>query len=133
MSDMHGNTSRFERAVTLMIIANSVVMLWGLLDHSREELLETVDLAFLSFFGAELMVRLAKTRLRFFRSPWRCADAAISVLALLPVLGGGVAVLRMARMARMAHLGRHVNHLRGITALRLPVRVLQRRSAGDAH
>jgi hypothetical protein len=45
------------------------------------------------------------------------------------VLGGGVAVLRMARLAKLAHLGRHVNHLRGITALRLPVRSLQRRSA----
>jgi Ion transport protein len=120
---------RFEHAVTAVILANSAVMLWSLIDHSREELLENVDLAFLSFFGTELLVRLAKARLGFFRSPWRCADAAIIVLALLPVLGGGVAVLRMARLAKLAHLGRHVNHLRGITALRLPVRILQRRSA----
>jgi hypothetical protein len=117
-----------EHAVTAVIVANAVVMLWGLLDHGREELLGNVDLAFLSFFGAELLVRLAKARLGFF-SVWNTADAIIIVLALLPVLGGGVAVLRMARLAKLAHLGRHVNHLRGITALRLPVRILQRRSA----
>jgi hypothetical protein len=51
MSDMHGNTSRFEHAVTAVILANSVVMLWGLLDHSREELLENVDLAVAGVLG----------------------------------------------------------------------------------
>jgi voltage-gated sodium channel len=112
MSDMHGNTSRFEHAVTAVILANSVVMLWGLLDHSREELLENVDLAFLWFFASELAVRLWRARLGFFHSPWSCFDAAIIVLALLPVLGGGIAVLRMARLARASHLLRHVTHLR---------------------
>jgi voltage-gated sodium channel len=101
-----------EHAVTAVIVANSVVMLWGLLDHSREELFETVDLAFLWFFATELLVRLWIERLGFFRSPWSCFDAAIIVLALLPVLGGGIAVLRMARLARAGHLLRHVTHLR---------------------
>jgi hypothetical protein len=32
--------------------------------------------------------------------------------ALLPVLGGGIAVLRMARLARAGHLLRHVTLLR---------------------
>jgi Ion transport protein len=115
-----------ERAVTAVIVANVVVMLWGLLDHGREELLGNIDLVIVWLFAGELLIRLAKARLGFF-SVWNTADAIIIVLALLPVLGGGVAVLRMARLAKLAHLGRHVNHLRGIRALRLPVRILQRR------
>jgi voltage-gated sodium channel len=101
-----------ERAVTAVVVANAVVMLWGLIDRSREELLENVDLAFLWFFASELAVRLWIARLGFFRSVWNTADAIIIVVALLPVLGGGIAVLRMARLARSAHLLRHVTHLR---------------------
>jgi hypothetical protein len=102
----------FEHAVTAVIVANSAVMLWGLIDHSHEELLENIDLAFLSFFTGELLIRLWKARLGFFRSPLNTADVVIIMLALLPVLGGGITVLRMARLARAGHLLRHVTHLR---------------------
>lgn len=81
-------------------------------DHSHEELLENVDLAVLWFFAAELAARLWITRLGFFRSLWSCFDAANIVVALLPVAGGGIAVLRLARLARSMHLLRHVSHLR---------------------
>jgi hypothetical protein len=112
---------RFEHAVTAVILANSAVMLWSLIDHSREELLENVDLAFLWLFATELLVRLWIAPLGFFRSPWRCFDAAIIMLALLPVLGGGIAVLRIARLARAGHLLRHVTHLRLWRLLRFRV------------
>jgi hypothetical protein len=98
----------------------------GLLDHSREELLETVDLAFLWFFATEMLVRLWIGRLGFFCMPWSCFDAAIIVLALLPVLGGGIAVLRMARLARAGHPLRHVTHLR-------LWRLLRHESSGGAY
>jgi voltage-gated sodium channel len=75
-------------------------------------MLEQVDIAFLWFFAAELLVRVYRARLGFFRSPWSCADAAIIVLALAPVAGGGLAVLRLARLARSAHLLRHLSHAR---------------------
>jgi hypothetical protein len=58
---------RFERAVAAVILANSAVMLWSLIDHSREELLENVDLAFLWFFGKRVGVdghRAASRRAR---------------------------------------------------------------------
>jgi hypothetical protein len=34
------------------------------------------------------------------------------VLSLLPAVGAGVAVLRLARVARLVHLARHVSHVR---------------------
>jgi phosphate/sulfate permease len=55
-------------------------------------------------------MRLAMARL--VHSRWNTVDAVIILLALLPVVGGGIAVLRVARLARMAHLTRHVTGLR---------------------
>ncbi len=108
----HGTTSRFERIVLVAILANALVALWGFIDHGHDELLENADLAILWFFAAELAARLYKARLGFFKSPWSCFDAAIIVVALLPIAGGGIAVARLARLARSAHLLRHVSHLR---------------------
>ncbi len=106
------NTSRFDRIVLGAIVANSAVTVAAFIDHSHEELLENVDLAILWFFAAELALRLWITRLGFFRSLWNTADAIIIVVALLPVAGGGIGVLRLARLARSAHLLRHISHLR---------------------
>jgi hypothetical protein len=102
----------FEHLVQAVILANSIVMIGALVDHHHAEFLETVDDLFLAFFAAELLVRLSRARWAFFRSPWLMADGAIIVLALLPVLGGGMAVLRVARLARSAHLLRHIAHAR---------------------
>lgn len=103
---------RAEHAVTAVIIANSVIMLLTLIDHSHAELLENVDLACLWVFAAELAVRLWKAKLGFFHSPWSCLDAAIIVVALLPIAGGGLSVARLGRLARSGHLLKHVAHLR---------------------
>jgi hypothetical protein len=47
------------------------------------------------------------TMARLVHSRWNTVDAVIILLALLPVAGGGIAVLRVARLARMAHLTWH--------------------------
>jgi hypothetical protein len=57
-------------------------------------------------------MRLTMARLGFFHTRWNTVDAVIILLALLPVAGGGIAVLRVARLARMAHPTRHVIGLR---------------------
>jgi hypothetical protein len=87
-------------------------MLFALVDRDHAELLERVDVACLVFFAGELLFRVYRARLGFFRSPWCCADAAIIVQALAPVAGGGLAVLRLARLARSVHLLRHLSHAR---------------------
>jgi hypothetical protein len=97
-----------EHVVTAVIVANAALLVAGLLVDGHEEM----DLAALWFFAAELTVRLAMARLGFFHSLWNTVDAVIILLALLPVAGGGIAVLRVARLARMAHLTRHVTGLR---------------------
>jgi hypothetical protein len=94
-------------------------MLAALLDEEHAELLERIDVGCLWFFAGELLVRVYRARLGFFRSPWCCADAAIIVLALAPVAGGGIAVLRMARLARSFHLLKHLAHARLWRLLRL--------------
>jgi voltage-gated sodium channel len=87
-------------------------MLGAFLDEEHAELLERVDTLCLLAFAGELLVRVYRARLGFFRSPWSCFDAAIILMALAPVAGGGIAVLRMARLARSAHLLRHLSHAR---------------------
>jgi hypothetical protein len=108
-----------EHVVTAVIVANSMVMLASLVDHSHAELLEQVDVGCLWFFAAELTVRLALAGLGFFHSLWNTVDLVVVVVALLPVAGGGIAVLRLARLARSAHLLRHVAHLRLARLVRL--------------
>jgi hypothetical protein len=111
--------SRFEKIVTGAIVANSAVMVWSLVDRNHAELLEGMDSVFLWFFACELASRIRVGRLGFFRNGWNVADSIIIVVALLPVAGGGIAVLRLARLARSVHLLRHVSHLRLTRLLRL--------------
>jgi hypothetical protein len=102
-----------EHAVTAIIVANSTMMLASLVvDGQVHELLEQVDVGCLWFFAAELSVRLAMARLGFFHSLWNTVDLVVVVVALLPMAGGGIAVLRLARLARTGHLLRHVSLLR---------------------
>jgi len=124
---------RFDRAVTVAIVADVVVLAAGLVVAGHEQLFEKVDLYILWFFAAELAFRLARARLGFFRSPWNTADAIIIVVALLPVTGGGIAVLRLARLlARSAHLLRHTSHLRKVCSRREhPICPVRRSLAGE--
>jgi voltage-gated sodium channel len=85
-------------------------MLLALFDDDHAEMLERVDTLCLLAFAGELLTRVYRARLGFFRSPWSCFDAAIILLALAPVAGGGIAVLRIARRARSFHLLKHLAH-----------------------
>jgi voltage-gated sodium channel len=110
----------FDKAILLAIVANSVVLVWGLVDHAHEELLDPVHEAFLVMFTAELGVRLHRVGWnvkRFLRAPWNTFDALVIGLALAPALGLDVTLLRVARLARMVHALRHVSHLRAVHML----------------
>jgi voltage-gated sodium channel len=108
----HGNTSRFDRAVLGPIVANTAVLAWSWLDHVRELAIERIDTCFVVFFLIELVTRLRRAGWRWLRRPWNLFDASIILLALLPVVGDGITILRMARVAKLVHLGRHISHLR---------------------
>jgi voltage-gated sodium channel len=111
---------RFERVVLVVILANTAVLVWSLCDHHHEILLEHLHTAALVFFGVELAVRLraAGSLRRFLASGWNVFDASVIGLSLLPVLGVGVTLLRIARLARVTHALRHVGHLRRADLLR---------------
>jgi hypothetical protein len=110
---MHSsNTSRFDRIVVGAIIANALVALVGFIDHADELALDRVDTFFLVFFLVELLVRLRHGGWRWLRQPWNTVDAGIILLALCPVVGDSILILRIAKTAKLFHLGRHVVHLR---------------------
>ena len=101
-----------EHAVTGLIMANASVFAWGLIDSAHAEAADQVDHVITALFAAELVCKLARQRLAYFRQGWQTFDAVIIALAVLPFLGSGVAVLRAARMARLVHLLRHVGQVR---------------------
>jgi hypothetical protein len=108
---------RFQAAVPAVILANSVVLGWGWIDHAHDVAAERIDTCFLVFFAAELAVRLKRAGWRWLTQPWNLLDATIILMALLPVVGNGITILRLSRAARLLHLGRHTSHLRVVAWL----------------
>ena len=113
----HGSASRFDRVVLGAILANTAVLGWSWLDHVHELTLERVDTCFLVFFLVELLTRLRHGGRRWLRQPWNLVDAPIILLALLPVVGDSITILRAARIAKLVHLSRHISHLRVVAWL----------------
>lgn len=104
--------NRFFLAV---ILANTAVLTAGLIRHDWEHALEPLHTLFLAVFVFELGWRWFKHRER---GGWMAFDSAIVALALLPIIGTSVDVLRIARLARVAHTLRHATHLRSVAFLR---------------
>jgi hypothetical protein len=122
---MSGHTdedSVFNRVALGAIGANLVIAIAQRIDETRW--LELADDSIIGFFAFELMYRLKKEGLSFFRSFWNATDAVIIVACVVGVImelthaeqtlpvTGVLAVLRLARYARYAHLLRHSSHLR---------------------
>jgi voltage-gated sodium channel len=115
---VHANTTRFDRVVLGAILANTAILGWGLLDHSHEDLISTLDEVILWFFALEIAIRLKAAGRRCWRDKWLMFDTIIVVVALAPV-GADVMLLRVVRACRFAHFGRHLPHLRHVANLRL--------------
>ena len=77
--------------------------------------LQTIDQVILGVFAAELLLRLAAYRSRFWRDPWRVFDLAVVGIALLPA-GGAFSVLRALRVLRVLRLMSMVPSMRGVVA-----------------
>ncbi len=107
----------FHRLTDGVIVVNLAVVIFGLLFHSAEDVLEHVHTGIICWFVVELVVRLRMAGwhlARFLRDPWASFDTAVVMLSLLPDLVGGSAlrVVRLARFARTVHLVRHLSTLR---------------------
>jgi voltage-gated sodium channel len=105
--------NRFEKLCAAVILTNTGLLVWAQFDGAHEELLKHIESVCLAFFVVELVVRIRSHGWRrFVRSPWCVFDSTIIALALLPVLGADVSLLRVARLARVVHLMRHASHMR---------------------
>lgn len=120
----------FNRIVIAAILVTPIIFVWELMDRDMEETLSTIDTGILWFFVFELGVRIVRAVREsgkgWWRDKWIWIDAAIIVLAMLP-LGEDMLALRLMRAARLAHISRHLPHLRHLPALRL-LTVLGRRT-----
>lgn len=76
--------------------SSTIVARWG-------ALLDAADRAILAVFVAEIGLRLAVWRGRFFRDPWSVFDFAVISIALIPA-AGPLAVLRALRVLRVLRL-----------------------------
>lgn len=107
---------RFERAVTILIVANSITL--GLetapaIVARFGALLYIIDRTVLGVFVVELLARLFVYRSRFFRDPWRVFDFLIVGIALMPA-SGTFSVLRALRVLRVLRLVSLVPSMRGV-------------------
>ena len=107
---------RFERAITTLIVANSITL--GLETSPAVvahfgALLHVIDATVLGVFVVELLSRFFVYRRRFFRDPWRVFDFLIVGIALMPA-SGTFSVLRALRVLRVLRLVSLVPSMRGV-------------------
>jgi hypothetical protein len=106
---------RFERLVTAVIALNTILLIADFFMEGHETAFELMDYSILAFFITELVIKLAAVRWSvrvFLNKKWNVFDTVVITLSLLPFLGSGMLMLRMARMARVMHSARHIKHLR---------------------
>ncbi len=109
-------TRAFERFITLVIMVNAVTLgletspsvmnQWG-------SAILFIDQICLTFFVGELLLKLVRYRLSFFRSAWNLFDFAVVAIALFPATGG-LSVLRALRVLRTLRLISVSPHLRQV-------------------
>ena len=109
---------RFERAITTLIVANSITL--GLETSAAVlarfgPLLHVIDRTVLGVFVVELLLRFFVYRRRFFRDPWRVFDFLIVGIALLPA-SGTFSVLRSLRVLRALRLVSMAPSMRGVVS-----------------
>jgi voltage-gated sodium channel len=99
-------SARFERAITVLIVANAITL--GI-DTSPAaaaragEWLPAFDRLVVAVFVAELLVRFFVYRGRFFHDPWRVFDLVVVGIAIVPA-GSAFSVLRSLRVLRVLRL-----------------------------
>lgn len=96
----------FTRAIMVLIIINAAIL--GMETYPEMmavygSTLKATDHAILWVFVAELGLRLAVYRLRFFRDPWNVFDMAVVAIAFMPA-NEVFSVLRAARVLRVLRL-----------------------------
>ena len=110
----------FQMSILAVIVANAVVIgieTYPAVQENWGGVLRLVDGAFLAIFTVEITIRLLAHGRRpweFFRGGWNVFDFVIVVLALLPVVGANVTLVRLIRVLRVVRLVEAIDDLRMI-------------------
>ncbi|TVR26999.1 MAG: ion transporter [Ilumatobacter sp.] len=110
----------FQMSILAVIVANAVVIgieTYPAVQERWGGVLRLVDVAFLAIFTVEITIRLLAHGRRpweFFRGGWNVFDFVIVVLALLPVVGANVTLVRLIRVLRVVRLVEAIDDLRMI-------------------
>ena len=99
-------STRFERAITALIVVNAVTLGIETSSAALERfggLLHAIDRMALGIFVVELLARAFVHRSRFFHDPWRVFDFVVVGIALMPA-SGALSVLRTMRVLRVLRI-----------------------------
>lgn len=110
----------FQLAILVVIVANAIVIgleTYPAVKDRWSDGLRVIDALFLVIFTVEIVVRILAHGSRpwnFFRGGWNVFDFTIVALALLPVLGANVTMIRLVRVLRVIRLVEAIDELRVI-------------------
>jgi voltage-gated sodium channel len=116
------NSTAFNLAIFLVIVANAVVLGLETYDGVEREAGGTLDLLndlFLGIFVVELVIRITGYGSRpqdFFRGGWNVFDFVVIAAAFVPGLRENATLLRLARLARVIRVVRILPDLRLLVA-----------------
>ena len=114
------DSSRFQTAIVLVIVANAILLgleTYDRIDRDYGDLLRALDRVFLAVFVAEIAIRVtayAPKPLQFFRSGWNVFDFVAVAAAFVPGLSANSTLLRLVRLLRVARLLSVIPELRVI-------------------
>lgn len=113
-------TKVFQWTILAVIVANAIVIGLETYPAVRERwggAIDVIDTLFLAVFTIEIVIRLlayGRRPLQFFRGGWNVFDFTIVLLALLPVFGANVTLVRLVRVLRVVRLVEAIDELRVI-------------------
>jgi len=108
----------FDRIIVILIVVNAIGLGLETAPAAVSRFggfLHALDQFILAVFAAELGLRLAVYRSRFFSDPWRVFDLVVVVIALVPG-GGAFTVVRALRVLRVLRLVSMVPSMRGVVS-----------------
>ncbi len=114
------DSGRFQGFISVVIVANAVVLGLGTyeaIDSEIGSLLDLVDIICISIFVVELIIRIlayGNRPLDFFKDGWNVFDFVVITAAFAPGLRQNATLLRLARLLRVLRLVTVLPDLRGI-------------------
>nr|XP_020635454.1 sodium channel protein type 5 subunit alpha-like [Pogona vitticeps] len=121
------NKQAFDIFIISLILLNVVIMMGDHEGESKEtkNLLENINIIFVSIFTGECLVKILALRLHFFKDNWNIFDFLVVILSVLSAAISGLqesfdfppSILRVIRVARISRLLRLIRGAKGLRTL----------------